>query len=163
MPDKAPNAEERAKRYSVYLRPWVLDRDDASPAVPHITHPRAEYRLSTCLRAVEGSSSDPIPSARRRLNKKTKVAVEDAWEESTFALAWRGYIRHSIVSLHAKRIISQFMAACCGKSKTEDVPISEASVLPTLAEKNAPVNMALERVHQILRDAGKGSAQSGRG
>ena len=152
MPDKAPNAEERAKRYSVYLRPWVLDRDDASPAVPHITHLRAEYKRR--------SSSDPIPSARRRLNKKTKVAVEDAWEESSFALAWRGYIRHSIVSLHAKRIISQFMAACCGKSKTEDVPINEASVLPTLAEKNAPVNMALERVHQILRDAGKGSTQS---
>ena len=98
MPDKAPNAEERAKRYSVYLRPWVLDRDDASAAVPHITHLRAEYKRSTCARAEVRSSSDPIPSARRRLNKKTKVAVEDAWEESSFALAWRGYIRHSIVS-----------------------------------------------------------------
>ena len=79
MPDKAPNAEERAKRYSVYLRPWVLDRNDESAAVPHISHLRAEYRLSTCARTVVGRSSDPIQSARRRLNKKTKVAVEDAW------------------------------------------------------------------------------------
>ena len=141
MPDKAPNAEERAKRYSVYLRPWVLDRNDESAAVPHISHVRAEYKPTTCVRTVVGSSSDPAHIAHRRYNKKTKVDVEDAWEESTFALAWRSYIRHSIVSLHAKRIISQFMAACCGKSKTEDVPISEASVLPTLAEKNALVNM----------------------
>ena len=78
MPDKAPNAEERAKRYSVYLRPWVLDRDDACPAVPHITHLRADYKRSTCARAEVRSSSDPIPSARRLLNKKPKVVVEGA-------------------------------------------------------------------------------------
>ena len=120
MPDKAPNAEERAKRYSVYLRPWVLDRDDASPAVPHITHLRAEYRRR--------SSNDPRPSARRRLNKKTKVAVEDAWEESSFALAWRGYIRHRILKVRGQRLM-------CARSTVIDVPQDRSKIAPILIEE----------------------------
>ena len=37
MPDRASSAEDRAKLYCLYLRPWVLERQDADPAVPHIT------------------------------------------------------------------------------------------------------------------------------
>ena len=69
MPDKAANAEERAKRYSVYLRPWVLDRNDESAAAPHISHLRAEYKLTACVRTVVSSSSDPVHIAHRRYNK----------------------------------------------------------------------------------------------
>ena len=33
---------------------------------------------------------------------------------------WRWYVRGHVVSQHAKRIIIQFMAACCGKSTRDN-------------------------------------------
>ena len=37
MPDREPQEEDRARLFSVFLRPWVLERGDASVSVPHIT------------------------------------------------------------------------------------------------------------------------------
>ena len=50
MPDRARNQEERAKLYSVYLRPWVLEHDDASAAVPHITELNLVPASYLCVR-----------------------------------------------------------------------------------------------------------------
>ena len=36
MPDREPHEDDRARLFSVYMRPWVLDRADASEAVPFI-------------------------------------------------------------------------------------------------------------------------------
>ena len=58
-----------------------------------------------------------------------------------------------IVSNHAKRIITQFMAACGGKSKTEDAIVGQASMEPNEDEKNQPCAMSLLCVHQVLKEA----------
>lgn len=96
MPDKQRSAERRDRLYLLYLQPWVLDPSWAVPGiVPHIS----------CLNKVE----------------------EDIGEERTtcysYSLAWKRYITQNIVSRHAHRIIVQFMAACCGKSKTTNPQI----------------------------------------
>ena len=78
--------------------------------------------------------------------------------ERSFKVAWHEYIRHRIVSLHAKRIIAQFMAACCGKSTTEDPVSSTTSFLPTETEKKEPCNVSLEFVHGIISQGSKASS-----
>ena len=141
MPDAAANAEEKARLYNVYLRPWVLDHGDASLAVPHITD------LNLCDAVGRASSK------RKRLTTKTENLVE-----RSFKVAWHEYIRHRIVSLHAKRIIAQFMAACCGKSITEDPVSSTTSFLPSEAEEKEPCNVALDFVHGIISQGSKASS-----
>ena len=57
------------------------------------------------------------------------------------------------MSAHAKRIITQFMAACCGKSKTEDSPLGQQAMDPNEEEKNENCAMSLQSVHQVLKEA----------
>ena len=142
MPDHAASMEDKAKLYSVYLRPWVLDKDIATAAVPHITDLNRYDEASSFVRTDGGQTTNVI--TRRRVTGKTSVR--------SFARAWQHYIRHSIVSKHAKRIISQFMAACCGKSTTEDAVEDKEGVAPTDMEKNEACNVSLQYVHNIIRD-----------
>ena len=36
MPDKQPTQQDKARVYSVHLRPWVLDRPHVTKEVPHV-------------------------------------------------------------------------------------------------------------------------------
>ena len=89
-----------------------------------------------------------MPSVLRRLRAKTTTPID-----RSFAVAWRIYIRGRIVSGHSKRIISQFMAASCGKSKTEDTTTPDISFAPSMEQKNEPCSLSLQSVHQVLRSA----------
>ena len=65
MPDREANVEDRARLYSVYLRPWVLDQLHADGAVPHIT----ELDAPLAHGLPEGASREG--DKRRRLSSKT--------------------------------------------------------------------------------------------
>ena len=112
----------------MYLRPWVLEWQDATVAVPHITdltvlyarHLCAGTRLADTAKTpgrlcVSTGCADTAktPLVLRRVTQKQTTGVG-----RSFALSWRVYIRGHIVSNHSKRIIAQFMVACCGKSTT---------------------------------------------
>jgi hypothetical protein len=126
MPDKQGSSEGKARLFSLYLRPWVLDGRFATEAVPHL------------------SQLDRV--TRWRLRCKQVVTMP----RRSYSEAWRCYVRGHVVSEHAKRIIVQFMAACCGKSKsgresTEDLGDDSAKV------HELPANeVPLGRVHDIL-------------
>ena len=100
MPDRARNQEERAKLYSIYLRPWVLEHDDASSAVPHITELDLVPASHLCVRT-GWSTNDDRPLVFRRVRTKSVGCID-----RSFVSAWRNYIRGRIVSSHAKRIIT---------------------------------------------------------
>ena len=154
MPDRAKNQEERAKLYSVYLRPWVLERNDASAAVPHITELNLVPASHLCVRT-GWSSSEEKAFAFRRVRSKSASSID-----RSFVCAWRNYIRGRIVSNHAKRIITQFMAACCGKSKTEDILVGQAYMDPNEDEKKQKCAMSLQSVHQVLKEAANPKSDS---
>ena len=139
MPDRAATVEGRAKFYSVYLRPWVLRRSNASKAVPHLT----DLNL--------------VPNRSRICSKRSQTG------NTSYAEAWQTYIRGRIVSFHAKKIISQFMSACCGKSKSDDTMLGEQAMGPSEIEKNEACSVQLQQVHQFLRDAAQPSKQSEEG
>jgi hypothetical protein len=101
MPDSKQDVEDKAKLYSVYLRPWVLDRSLATPEVPHISDLDVLPDTVPLRKRVRGTSTG-IPGATR-----------------SYELSWRWYIRGHVVSQHAARLIVQFMAACCGKSTSD--------------------------------------------
>ena len=48
------------------------------------------------------------------------MAADVVLSHRSYGAAWSWYIRGHVVSLHAKRLIIQFIAACCGKSTTTD-------------------------------------------
>ena len=137
MPDNAASLEEKAKLFSVYLRPWVLDKEIASSVVPHITDLNRYDESSSCARTDGGHNTEV--KSRRRIIGKTPCSIV-----RSFARAWQHYIRHRIVSVHAKRIISQFMAACCGKSTTEDPVENQQGMAPTEMEKNESCSVSLQ-------------------
>ena len=92
MPDKCRSLQEQGRRYSLYMRPWVLHADWA-------THPHVPYICDLNI----------VPSTRGQ-----------AEPQRNYARAWEEYIKGLVVSWHAKRTIQQFMAANCGRSKKED-------------------------------------------
>ena len=114
--------------------------------VPHIADLNKSDEFSSCVRT-EGDRSIPIMN-RMRFPSKVQCTIV-----RSFARAWRQYIRYRIVSEHAKRIISQFMAACCGKSTTEDPVEEHAGIAPTELEKNEACNFSLQNVHNIIQHA----------
>ena len=86
--------------------------------------------------------------ASKPLRRVLAKATSDGQPElRSYSEAWSTYVRGRVVSRHAARLITQFMAACCGKSKRDDA-------MPETTEKEAqelPDNsVPLARVHRLL-------------
>ena len=94
---------DQCRLLNVYLRPWTLAGDDASPHVPHIA-------------ALDQQISDRQQVPVRRCTGKTRIG------RRCHAAAWQDYIKHHIVSEHAKRTIRNFLAAaeCSPEDVTEE-------------------------------------------
>ena len=107
MPDKQPDGEGKAKLFSLYMRPWTLDPSIATEEVPHIANLDRVQRSTSCVL----EAADP-GAVRRRVTSKANIP--------SFAAAWSQYVRGNVVSQHAARLITQFMAACCGRSSKRD-------------------------------------------
>ena len=69
MPDREATADGRARLFSVYLRPRVLDRVDADDAVPHIADLELAQRAARTLDVPACAHQDD--GKRRRLSGKT--------------------------------------------------------------------------------------------
>ena len=68
LPDTARTHEERAHRYCVYLRPWVLARQDATVAVPHNTDLNVISARHLCARTRCADDAE-IPLVLHRVTK----------------------------------------------------------------------------------------------
>ena len=142
MPDKARNQEGKARLFALYLRPWVLDHRFAIAEVPH----------TTILDVVPGATA----AVRVRLLGKH---APQATQRRSYAEAWRWYVRGHVVSQHATRLIVQFMAACCGKSKGgEDV--DETLEQPERLREIPANALPLTRVHAILERMSQGDGSA---
>ena len=76
-----------------------------------------------------------------------KSASTSTPEIRSYAQAWSNYVRGNIVSKHAARLITQFMAACCGTSSRND-DMAEPTQRGT---EGLPDNsVSLGRVHRLL-------------
>ena len=138
MPEQENDGNKKAQLYSIYLRPWVLDKTLATKEVPHI----ADLDLST-------ESGCPGNIIRHRLRGK-QSPHKLMQPRRSFSEAWRNYIRGNVVSRHAQRIIVQFMAAHCETTSRNENPeedVNGTNSCPT----NVPNNvLPLARVHHIL-------------
>ena len=131
MPDQAKQQDKKYLLLSLYMRPWTLQRDWATPHVPHLTD----------LGAV------PVSGPRGADDDDALWLVHPvrSYEDS-----WRWYIRGHVVSLHAKRLIVQFLAACCGRSSTRDEDDSELDAKRQSSLLIPDNNVSLERIHSII-------------
>ena len=130
MPDKQPDGEGKARLFALYMRPWVLDRRFATAEVPHLAD----------LDLVPSSVPAGFALTRRRLQSKTSLPPAP---RRSFQEAWRWYVRGHVVSHHAKRIIVQFMAACCGKTKGDQQPDADLEEGPQRLKEMPPNSLPL--------------------
>ena len=137
MPDKHHTSEERARLLSIYLRPWVLWRDDVSTHVPHLTELNTVRQWNTTMR--------DDARWRKRYKRPLKIPQRCSYRE-----AWKEYVRGHIVSSHSKKIIANFLAStCCYSSKPQDE--QEPEVKSQQLEKMPALSMSLDNLHQALQ------------
>ena len=91
---KTMELEERGRILSLYLRPWTLLRDHATPHVPHLSD------LDVVLTSV-------LAHKKRHTGKQRGVAVPPV--QRSFAEAWDDYRKNHIVSKHALQLIRNFV------------------------------------------------------
>ena len=121
MPENQADAEAKARAFSVYMRPWTLDPGTATEEVPHLVDLDKPYQRP----GLDGEPPPKLP--RTRLRAK---AADPNWCARSFAKAWSTYVRGNVVPRTAARLITQFMAANCGRTKrVEEEPPEEANCL----------------------------------
>jgi hypothetical protein len=79
MPDRAKTIEDRSRLFSIYLRPWVLERSHVCKHVPHITC------LDVVVRETKGSETN-----RRRIQRKQSMVSPASQKSyvSSFVNSW---------------------------------------------------------------------------
>ena len=138
MPDQAKYAKKKFLLYSVYMRPWTLGAAWASEHVPH---------LRDLDRVPVGHRSADLVELLREAKVGGDVQLDDL---RSHEYSWRSYIRGHVVSRHAKQIIVQFMAACCGRSKATDNEDLEEDGKDQEAGKLPDNDISLQRIHSII-------------
>ena len=68
----------------------------------------------------------------------------------SYSVAWSWYVRGHVVSFNAERLIVQFLAASCGKSKADKAGQSDPEGERAPVRELPGNDLALERVHDIL-------------
>jgi hypothetical protein len=68
----------------------------------------------------------------------------------SFYAAWRWYLRGNIVSWHAARLITQFMAACCGRSTTREQLEADPDALADGTGQNVSNTISLLCIKSML-------------
>ena len=136
VPDKQSTPDAKARLFSVYMRPWVLERRFATKGIaPHLVDLDLVQDQPTALQP-----------ARRLSGKQPSDLAEPS---RSYARAWTQYVRGGIVTAHARGIIVQFMAANCGKSGSKDLEPDDDAAQRRM--KDLPENtLPLQRVHGIL-------------
>ena len=74
MPDRQPTRQDKARVYSVYLRPWVLDRKHATSEVPHVVD---LDQLVVCLGDDHACAGDKPQKRRISMGTKTGPLATD--------------------------------------------------------------------------------------
>ena len=81
----------KSRILSIYLRPWTLVRQHATPHVPHLLD--LDVVVTSAL----------LPKRRHSVKKPPSVALD-----RSMINAWKDYCRYHIVSKHALRLIRNF-------------------------------------------------------
>ena len=140
MPDRQPTKQDKARVYSVHLRPWVPDRQRATSAAPRVV----DLGRADCLGDDAARAGERPQTHRRSMGPKTGPL------EADYSLAWRTYVRGNAVSKNAARIIAQFMAACCWSTKERGDCDAGADDGEGKPQKAPDQKLALQRVRRIL-------------
>ena len=143
LPDKRHGSEERARLYNIYLRPWVLDYQDASAHVPHLMY-------INCI--PDWSNSTWLNNCNKRRKVQSTTPEEKAYrvpELCSHRNAWKTYARGHVVSNHARRVIMHFLRAACafsGKDDKDEELTNEKQAEPMMPS----IKMTLKEVHTTL-------------
>ena len=156
--------EERCRIFSVYLRPWVLNKEFAPAHVPLLTD--LDFAVSDVLSAQQSHRDlQESKKARVRLRWKKHAPVYSTWNSSCrypsddghgnllqrgYVKAWKDYRCGHVVSQYAARIIQQFSASHLADS----LETAENDPGETFKKERAPVDTSwysLSAVHKILQ------------
>jgi hypothetical protein len=107
--------------FSLYFRPWVLNRAFANPRVPHLD--KLDLVLVPRWDSSETTLQGAIPRRRRhgKQNVLTEAMGSRDWDyrKYSFDESWRRYVRGNIVSEHAERLIWNTLQIALGSGKQD--------------------------------------------
>ncbi len=148
MPDQRKYVKKKYSLLSLYMHPWTLVPAWAQTHVPHIAN----------LDVVPREHMSPDLS---KMIRSAGVAFEGMQEDiRNHEFSWRSYIRGHVVSEHAKRLIVQFLAACCGRSSdhgNDDADDEDAGKKDQVLPDN---DMSLQRIHALIDGMSKEEDES---
>ena len=166
LPTTKLSAEERCRIFSVYLRPWVLSRQHASPHVPFladidisISHvipalqkQRDTKQGSMKLLRLRGKQYSSAYKTKDIASQYPAVDCNGKLFKRSYADAWRDYRCAHVVSKYAAKIIQQFAASHLADS----LEAAENNEEDHSKRERLPVDnswMSLNAVHDILRNS----------
>ena len=135
LPNFKRSKEENSRIFSAYLRPWVLSRQQASFLVPHLADLDLVSRPTTA-------------EIRTRCTKKRRVGPLPV---RSFRTRWKSYVRGGIVSEHARRIVVNFVSACCAGARRDsdsEEEVKEDNVTPLPVPG---MQLPLTSVHRLIQ------------
>ena len=148
MPDQRTYVKKIHLLLSLYMRPWTLVPDWAQTHVPHIAN-------------LDVVPPEHMSADLSKMIRAAGVAFEGMQEDiRNHEFSWRSYIRGHVVSEHAKRLIVQFLGACCGRSSdngNDNDDDEEAGRKEQMLPDN---DMSLQRIHALIDGMSKEEDES---
>ena len=132
--ERQERKERQARLSSIYMRPWTMVPQYATPHVPYLGR----------LHIV------PDGVGRKRKGKQSG-------DDRSYAAAWRWYLRGNILSDHQRRIISAFMALNSATSST-DRGEDFSDELPKGTPESYDTARAASSVHALVKRMSAGTA-----
>ena len=124
--------------FSWYMRPWSLCPEWAETHAPYI---------GNLERVPREHMSPDLQSVIRAAGFSAETLQE---EVRSHEFSWRSYIRGHVMSLHAKRLVVQFIAACCGRSADHGADDGEDADISAKDHAVPDNEMSLQRIHALI-------------
>ena len=71
----------------------------------------------------------------------------------SFRKSWKHYVRGNIVTEHARRLIINFLSACCTTSRTESDDEQEEQIAPEEPHDLPGMQLSSSAVHRLIQQA----------
>ena len=118
LPGSGRTVEENGRLCSVYLRPWTLNKADASAAVPH---------LLQLAQIADPALQRPRVPVTRPTGQRIRGKLASQLERGTpsCARSWDWYIHGNVLSDRAARLITRVLTVTLGSKARDDDSGSE--------------------------------------
>ena len=168
VPQGSLSPEENARLLCVYMRPWTLDPLMDTTTNPLLTSLGKCFSIATeevPAWTAKGRDAESASNATkvRRLLRKTQGADSSALDISytSYATSWEAYLDGNVVSEHARRLITNLLAATANPRAEVQGDSSDDSAHEEWRNLAEPAQPDMTHVKRLLDGIAAHSADEG--